>query len=91
MKNVLTKLCLKTLLISLLIGSSLFSAPIKLKNFRELKRSLELATGVSPNQAKIKRYYEANLSSLPKYGKVEELTAGYLSTYYTLSSFYCEA
>lgn len=61
-----------------------------LKNFRELYQSMKTVTGNRSPSSEIQNYYDANISKLPKYGKIQELDSSMLIATINLASYFCQ-
>src|ERR1700722_13917385 len=83
---------MKTLLI--LIGLAVAQsahAQLAVKNFREIFDSLQISTGVDPNDPNINAYYAQSYTRLPMTGAVGEVTSPGLLTLTALSGMFCSA
>ncbi len=84
------KTLMKTLLI--LIAAAIAQpaqAGLAVKNFREIFDSLQVSTGVDPNDPDINAYYTQSYTRLPMTGAVTEVSSPGLLTFTALSGLFC--
>lgn len=78
------------------LGGSLFVASLAwaqgefaIKNYRQILSSLSVVTGVSANDADIRRTFDETMTRLPKFGRVDEVNSSMLLALTSLSGMFC--
>ena len=60
-----------------------------IKNYRQILSSLSVITGVSANDADIRRTFDETMTRLPKFGRIDEVNSSMLLALTSLSGMFC--